>query len=151
MKIHRRLLTDALCLLVLAWVFAPCDLRANILGFGNFSDYTVNVNDSNPAPTVSAGSMQITNGPDEERSVFCDVPQNISSFTASFTYQTNLAEGYYSGVSFVLQNSSSGANELPPSQYDYFGYLNFPATSCGVTLGSSLFRQRQRVLHAREL
>jgi hypothetical protein len=134
--LHGPLLAVALCLLVLAGVFAPSDAPANTIAFGNFSGYTVNVNDAGPAPTMSGGSIQITNYAEEDRSIFYDVPQNISSFTASFTYQTNIADGNYSGVSFVLQNSSSGANELPA--YDYVGYLNFPATSCGVTLEAPL-------------
>lgn len=131
---RRLLLAEALCFVVNATMFAPGVLRANVMGFSDSSGFTVNVNDSGPAPTMSGGTIQITNAAEEERSIFYNLPQNISSFTASFTYQTNIFDGYNSGLSFVLQNSSSGASELPASPYDYVGYLNFPATSCGVTL-----------------
>jgi hypothetical protein len=116
------------------------------MGFGNFSGFTVNVNDSGSAPTLSNGSIEIVNAQSnglsaesEDRSIFYNVPQNISSgFTASFVYtgQQNGADesgaSYETGACFVLQNSGSGASAIGSSLG--CGYSGFPTTSCAVTL-----------------
>jgi len=88
--------------------------HADIIGFGDFSNFTVNVADTGSAPTVSGGTIHLTSGADESRSIFCDSRQAISAFTASFTYQElngNTANGPL-GACFVIQNSSSGASTV---------------------------------------
>jgi len=98
---------------------AAARAQANISGFGDFSGFTVNQTDSNAAPTVSAGSIHLTNQHfDEDRSIFANTVQNISAFTASFTYQvSNLSACNTSGggAAFVIQNSSSGASAVQTS------------------------------------
>ncbi len=100
---------------------APSTAHADILGFGNFSGFTVNqaAGDTYSAPTVSGGTIHLTNYVNEDRSIFYNTPQNISqSFTASFTYQ---ADNYEDGACFVLQNSPSGASAVTAGAYGYDG------------------------------
>ncbi|HET6247751.1 MAG TPA: hypothetical protein VFE47_08645, partial [Tepidisphaeraceae bacterium] len=70
-------------------------LLSTIAGFGDFSGFSVNQTDSIAAPTVSTGSIVITNQNfAEERSVFFKTPVNISAFTASFTYQASAVSAF---------------------------------------------------------
>jgi hypothetical protein len=84
--------------------------RADIIGFGDFSGFTINQADGDAAPTISPGAIHLTNlALGENRSVFCDTPQNISQFTASVTYQAlNVSFRQGSGAALVFQDSSSG-------------------------------------------
>src|SRR3984957_1806065 len=89
--------------------------RASIVGFQDFSNFTINVGDSGASPTVTiasgiGSSINLINSHAEDRSIFCDTPQSTSPFTASFTFQG--AGGNPDGTCFVIQNSSSGASAL---------------------------------------
>src|SRR5580658_4112752 len=115
----------------LATGVAPVIARADFTGFGNFSGFTVNQDDSGSAPTISGGTLHVTNGGDEARDVFYDTPQNISQFTVSFTYSESGGVDIFSGdqgASLVLQNSPSGANSVSSGR---FGYGGFPGQSIG--------------------
>jgi hypothetical protein len=107
--------------------------RADFTGFGDFSEFTVNVNDSGSAPTVSNGTIHLTNGNNDYRSIFYDTPQNISQFTASFTYQA-IGPSYTCGACFVLENSTAGASAVGNG---YLGYGGITGKSLGVTLETS--------------
>ena len=123
-----RLLHCGFCTLVLAataGVFAPAIAHADIIGFGNFSNFTINQADGSSAPSVSPGSIHLTysSGGSEDRSIFCDTPQNVSQFTASFTYESaNAASTEYAGVCFVLQNASAGLHAIGGNTGGSFGY-----------------------------
>jgi hypothetical protein len=99
--------------------------HADITGFGDFSNFTVNVADTGSAPTVSGGTIHLTSGADESRSIFCDTPQSISEFTASFTYQelNGSTNSGPLGACFVVQNSSAGASTVA-STYSGGGFQN---------------------------
>ncbi len=97
---------------------APTAAHADILGFGNFSGFTVNQIDSGNVPTVSGGTIHLTNTVNEARSIFYNAPQNVSQFTASFTYQ---ADNYEDGACFVLQNNAAGASAVTAGAYAYGG------------------------------
>ncbi len=113
---------------------APSVAHANITGFGDFSGFTVNVNDSGSAPTVSNGTLHLTNAGAESRSVFYDTPQNISSpFTASFTYQASGNSYENPGACFVLQNSTAGASAVGTG---WLAYGGMTGKSLGVSLES---------------
>jgi hypothetical protein len=102
-------------LAVLAGVFAPIVAHADIIGFGNFSNFTINQWDPSSAPSVSPGSIHLTYnaGNSQARSIFCDSPQNVSQFTASFTYKAlNGAAGDDGGACFVIQNASAGLHAI---------------------------------------
>lgn len=97
-------------------------VHADIIGFGNFAGFTINQADVSAAPTVSPGTIQLTNLVNtESRSIFANVPQNISQFTASFTYQSLDGVGGF-GVAFVLQNSTNGAQTVALAGQPSFGY-----------------------------
>jgi PEP-CTERM motif len=135
MKRPNVLLIAAIVALI-AGLLASSAAHADILGFGNFSGFTVNQRDTGNAPTISGSTIQLTNtgGVSEFRSIFCDTPQNISGdFTASFTYVATGSADPGAGACFVLQNSSSGASQ-PPYGNAQFGYNDFPGNSIGVTL-----------------
>jgi PEP-CTERM motif len=89
--------------------------QAGIIGFGDFSNFTLNKSDSGSPSTISPGQIALTNGGNSEtRSIFDDTPQAVSQFTASFTYQTTGAGGVNAsnGVAFVVQNSAQGAHAI---------------------------------------
>lgn len=110
---------QTICLVVMLMSFAAT-ARAEIIGFGNFSQFEINQNDAGPTPSISIANDRIrltdsaTFG--EARSIFHTTPQTIAGpFTASFTYQTNpytpsLSDG--AGLAFVIQNSSAGPDAL---------------------------------------
>jgi hypothetical protein len=131
MKFHHVLVAHLAAFL---GVLAPPAAHANIMGFGNFSGFTVNVDDTGSAPTVSSGTIRLTNAGtvNESRSIFFNTPQSIAGFTASFTYQESAgANGLDPGACFVLQNSTSGAGAVSTGD---FGYAGLPGNSIGVTL-----------------
>ncbi len=112
----------------------PAPVQADIIGFGDFSGFTVNQADSGNAPTISNGTILLTNYGGEYRSIFCNTPQNVSQFTASFTYQAVVGDASPgTGACFVLQNSAAGANAV---QQGFFGYGGFPGKSLAVSLES---------------
>lgn len=83
--------------------------RADINGFGDFSQYQINIdqNDVGAAPTIpTPGTIELTNGGGETRSIFATTPQNVSQFIASFTYKAT--NGGYDGAAFVIENDPSG-------------------------------------------
>lgn len=90
--------------------------NAAIMGFGDFTGFTVNKTDAGPAPVTSPGLIQLTSQPSTQqaRSIFFNTPQDISSFSASFRYQALNAisgnAGY--GAAFVVQNSAAGAQAI---------------------------------------
>lgn len=130
---------------ILAVTMIPVAVRANISGFGDFSQFTINVDDSGSAPTLSPGSIQLTNNTGlESRSVFYNTPQSISQFSASFTYQNagvtypNSGNNGIYGATFCLQNSAAGAAAVCGNGVNAFGYGNEPfspgiGTSAAIT------------------
>ena len=91
---------------------------AQITGFGDGSNFTLNGYDqdnlgniinTNDLPTISGGTLTITNLTQAQgRSAFFNTPQNISSFIASFTFQNQVADqsplGAADGFAFVVQS-----------------------------------------------
>ncbi|HEY4309163.1 MAG TPA: PEP-CTERM sorting domain-containing protein [Pirellulales bacterium] len=96
---------------------------AAILGFGDFKQFSVNKNDTQSAPNLSPGQIEITSGDfGESRSVFALTPQATAGFTASFTYRaTNVLADLGDGAAFVIQNSPSGA-AAKGATFGDFGY-----------------------------
>ena len=90
-------------------------VHADITGFGTFSNFTINRTDTGSAPTLTPGMIRMTSlGEPQSRSIYFNTVQNISKFTASFTYRS--VEGPVGGFStkygatFVVQNSPGGLN-----------------------------------------
>ena len=91
---------------------------AQITGFGDGSNFTLsgydqdnsgNIINTNDPPTISSGTLTITNLTQAQgRSAFFNTPQNISSFIASFTFQNQVADqsplGAADGFAFVVQS-----------------------------------------------
>jgi hypothetical protein len=113
--------------------------HASIMGFGDFSNFTLNQSDAAASPTISPGKIELTNNAitAETRSLFDDTPQTVSQFTASFTYQaTGSNSGGEPGIALVLQDSPQGAHAIGVSQsgsggggsggHGIFGYAGMP-------------------------
>jgi hypothetical protein len=86
--------------------------RADIAGFNNLVGWTYNQPDAGtPADLPNSGTVHLTTGNGQRRSIFFNAPQNITQFSASFTYRaTNMnASLVGQGIGLVLQNSPSGA------------------------------------------
>jgi PEP-CTERM motif len=101
--------------------------RANIIGFGNFSNFTINQYDSASAPVVSlpTSSIHLTSAQGgEARSIFANAIQPTTQFTASFTYQNVSGFDPLSGFAFVLQNDSRGPTAVGYHDTD-LGYAGF--------------------------
>jgi len=105
-----RYLFRAFVLAAFTGILIPAVARADIIGFGDFSGFTINQTDTGAAPTISNGSILLTNQNDfGNRSVFYNTRQNISQFTASFTYTLSGYANDVAGACFVLQDSTAGA------------------------------------------
>ncbi len=111
------------CLLVMAQIgmaLAPALAHADIQGFGDFSGFKINQNDSQGLPgiTILPGIHSATDltgsAPFEARSIFDTTPQPTSHFTASFTYQDKdqSPTADFAGFAFVLQSVSGGSNAV---------------------------------------
>lgn len=90
----------------------PAIARADIVGFGDFSGFSVNQSDPNSAPNVAPGLIHLTNqGSGEVRSIFSLARQDISKFSASFTYRAlgNPQNVQTFGACFVVHTSVQGA------------------------------------------
>jgi len=119
----------------LATALVSASAGAAITGFGDFSQFTITQNDANSPPTVpAAGTIELTNGGGEDRSIFADTPQNISSFTASFTYQARqfITFGANPGAAFVIEEDPRGAAAVG-NETNNFGFHGI-TKSVGITL-----------------
>lgn len=95
---------------------------AAIAGFGNFTNFTINQNDTGSPPTEPAsGSLELVTGQGEQRSIFYDTPQDVTQFTVSFNYQGAGIGG--GGFAFVMENDSRGAGAV--------GVYNPGSEQCG--------------------
>lgn len=84
---------------------------ADIVGFGDFSGWQVNVGDPGPLYQVDivGGWIKLTTqGNTEARSIFNETQQVVSQFAASFTYWTDNTHGIDHGAAFVIQRSPDG-------------------------------------------
>jgi uncharacterized protein (TIGR03382 family) len=110
-------------------VVACQSAHAEIAGFGNFSGFSVNVGDASASPTISPGSIRLTGTtPGQSRSVFALTRQNITAFTAQFTFRaTGAASAPSFGSCFVLQGRNAGIVAAPSVSgiNTRFGYTDF--------------------------
>ena len=103
-------------IILVVLIAVPGLAEAGIAGFGDFSNFTVNksTTDFSASPTVFPGKIELTNnGTAENRSIFYNTPQSISSFSASFTYQeVNGNSDTAQGATFVVQNTLQGVHAV---------------------------------------
>ena len=87
-------------------VMLSAPARADFTGFPpDLSGFTVNQDDTGNAPSISNGAVHLINGGGEARSIFYNVPQGISQFTASFIYQADGSNYEDPGACFVLETA----------------------------------------------
>jgi hypothetical protein len=98
--------------------FTTSDPATGIAGFNNGTGWTGNNNGlaGEGVPAFSGGTLTLTDNnhslsAGEASSAFFNVPQNITAFTARFTYQAGGDRGA-DGVAFVLQNDTRGVHAL---------------------------------------
>lgn len=107
---HSRILTT---ILVAGLAGSAHNAAADINGFGNFSQFSINKADTASDPSLGPNSIRLTSaGGIESRSIFYNTPQSIGQFSASFTYRASNLPANSFGVCFVLQNSVSGAKTV---------------------------------------
>jgi hypothetical protein len=120
----------------LAICILAASAQADIAGFGDFSQFTINHPDGGSAPalSISTGKIQLTDHTGgERRSIFYDVPQSVGQFTASFNYQADAGSNFV-GTTFVLQNSAAGVHAVGNNfNSTGFGYDGIGA-SAGITI-----------------
>jgi hypothetical protein len=122
---------------VIGLAMASATVHADITGFSNLSQFTITQNDAGSAPTVpSPGTLELTNGGGEARSVFANAPQNISQFTVSFTYQAIGTTNSDPGATLVLENDPRGASAVGNTSVNY-GFQGI-TKSVGVTFDLSV-------------
>lgn len=81
----------------------------DIVGFGDFSGFSVNQDDSAAAPLLEPGRIGLTNRARfESRSIFYTIRQDITQFTASYTFEALGDPSAPFGACFVVQNSPGG-------------------------------------------
>lgn len=132
----------------LALLMANTVAQADINGFGDFSGFAVHENDSATPPSISGETIKITNhAGGEARSIFYKLPQSVSEFEATFTYQAAVGSSDFAfcpSAAFVIENSAQGANAIGTSglNFGYSGIKNSVAVSLqlsGVGSGSGLY------------
>src|SRR5262249_48428101 len=89
----------------------------------------------------STGTLHLTSpAQGEARSVFYHVPQGVTGFTASFTYQVLNAHTAFAGgcgAAFVLQNSPGGVSAIGTGPLAYSGIASSAAVTLELYTGSS--------------
>ena len=86
--------------------------HADINGFNSLSGWTYNTTDAGTPPAVlGADLIHFTTGPNNRRSLWFNTPQDITAFTASFTYRAGSisASAARQGLTFTLQNAGLSA------------------------------------------
>jgi len=131
MKLLRRIACQYSFLILL--VGTGFDVHANIPGFGNGSGWTLN-NNGAVTPTINSGVLTLTdNQPSQVASAFFDTPQNITGFTADFTYQAS-GNRQADGITFVMENDPRGANALGGAGHG----LGYGVGDGGTAIGNSV-------------
>ena len=102
--------------LLLILATAPVvSLQADISGFGNTGvGYTLTQGQNGAGPSVSNNVATLTTkAQGESNSLFYNTRQNVSAFTATFTYQnTTPATPTADGVTFTIQNDPRGLSAV---------------------------------------
>jgi hypothetical protein len=113
--VHRFRFSVVPLIALVALMLPPIAARAGIAGFNNLNGWTYNQSDAgSPADLPVPDTIHLTTGNGQGRSIFFDTPQDITQFTASFTYRaTNLNPSLVGqGIAFVLQNDARGPNAI---------------------------------------
>jgi hypothetical protein len=87
---------------------------ADITGFDMLAGWEYNQGDTGtPADFPDPNTIQITNGERQNRSIFFEQQQDVSRFSASFTYRARYLGGNNPhGIIFAIHNDPAGADAL---------------------------------------
>ena len=130
-------------------VFGALILGANaqVTGFGG--SYSLNNDGTGSAVIVNNNTLQLTdaNTYGEANSVYYNTKQNVSAFTASFTYTLaafNSGDGYSpaDGFTFVVQNDSLNALGIAGADLGYSNSQNpsLPAVQNSVAIAFNIYQ-----------
>jgi hypothetical protein len=111
-----------LIMFVAAMALTLSQTKAAIIGFDDFSLH--DSDDGTPPVLVDSETIQFTTGPNQRRSLWFNARQDISQFTATFTYRaTGIgASGNRQGLAFVIQDDLQGANTIGDPVGGLFGF-----------------------------
>lgn len=103
----------------------------DISGFADFSQFRINQGDGAAAPGLGDGWIRLTSNTDEQRrSILHTTRQDISQFTASFTYRAIGSHNVSNfGACLVFQNNADGVRALGGTPLGYGGMTRSVATS----------------------
>lgn len=113
--------------LLVAMAMVACsatNAMADITGFNNLSGWTYNPGDAGSPPVLlNSNSIELTTGPNNNRSLWFNTPQNITNFTAHFTFRSDSisASALRQGLTFTLQNAGINALGGGGNGYGYSG------------------------------
>lgn len=128
---------------LIAAVQSDSMVLAGIAGFNNLnpSEWRYNQSDTGtPADLPNADTVHLTSGSGQARSIFFNAPQDISEFTAEFTFQAlnNCCLSSGRGVTFTIQNDPRGPTALGGT-LGYTGIANSAAISLDLRDNNSGF------------
>lgn len=89
--------------------------EADIAGFNNLTGWTYNQPDpGTPADLPNPSTVHLTTGNGQRRSIFFNTPQDITHFTASFTYRAADMRVCLvpQGITFCVQNDPRGPQAI---------------------------------------
>lgn len=114
--------------------------RADIMGFDNLSGWTYRQGDGGTtADLPNPDTLQITSGNGQRRSVFYNTPQNVTQFSASFTYRAASIQGSLveQGITLCFQNDSRGPEALGGGGGG-LGYASTPGNTARITPSAAI-------------
>jgi hypothetical protein len=117
--------------------------RADISGFGDGSQFTINDGGSPDNATITAGVLNITLGMNgETHSAWFNNPQIVTAFTASWTWQLapDSSSDPADGFSFAIQSDANGTAALGGGG----GCLGYCGISPSFSVGASVWGDHPR-------
>jgi hypothetical protein len=130
-------------LLAIAGLLGLPAARADISGFGDGSQFTINDAGAGNTASITSGTLQITAGSNDERhGVWFNNPQIATAFTASWTWQLapDSSSDPADGFTFTIQTDPNGTSALGGGG----GCLGYCGITPSVAVGFSVWEEHTR-------
>ena len=117
----------AVCPVIASLGLLPGSALADISGLTS-GTYSYNQADAGSPAVIGPGSIQLTTGSSQARSIWFNTRQDITHFTATFVYQEQLFSsnptGTSAGLDFVISNSPAGPSALGNAVTNGYGAIS---------------------------